>query len=255
VTVTVCDDQDAVERDLRERRICCPGCGAGLAPWGHGRARLVRGMAWAEAALAADERWEAFRPRRGRCAGCAGTQVLLPVSVLPRRVDAAEVIVSAVEARAAGARPRDIADELGRPEGTVRGWLAAFRKVAGTWRRVFTSLAEAVAPAAAAVAGVAGRPVLAEAVAAVAALTAAVARAWPWPRWCRRTRRPGSCAARVSASGWRAAARRRPRGGCQRRSVRRTGLAAEIEAYDAAIPRERTRGRWAATCPARTCTW
>ena len=41
----------------------------------------------------------------------------------------------------------------------------------------FTSLAEAMAPAAAAVAGVAGRPVLAEAVAAAAALTAAVARA------------------------------------------------------------------------------
>jgi hypothetical protein len=134
-------------------------------------------MAWAEAELAADEEWEAFRPRRGRCEACAGTQMLLPVSLLPRRVDAAVVIVSAIEARAAGARPGDIADDLGRPEGTVRGWLSAFRKLAGTWRRVFTSLAGAVAPAAAALAGVAGRPVLAEAVAAAAALTAALARA------------------------------------------------------------------------------
>jgi Homeodomain-like domain len=177
VTVTVCDDRDAVERDLRERRICCPACAAGLAPWGHGRARLVRGVAWAEAELAADEVWEAFRPRRGRCEACAGTQVLLPVSLLLRRADTAEVVVSAIEARAAGARPRDIADDLGRPEGTVRGWLSAFRKLAGTWRRAFTALAEAVAPAGPAQAGVAGRGALAEAVAAAAALTAALARA------------------------------------------------------------------------------
>jgi len=34
VTVTVCDDRDAVERDLGERRICCPWCAAGLARWG-----------------------------------------------------------------------------------------------------------------------------------------------------------------------------------------------------------------------------
>ena len=27
------------------------------------------------------------------------------------------------------------------PEGTVRGWLSAFRKLAGTWRRAFTALA------------------------------------------------------------------------------------------------------------------
>ena len=185
MTVTVCDDRDAVERDLRERRICCPGCAAGLAPWGHARARLVRGVAWAEAELAAEEEWEAFRPRRGRCGGCGGTQVLLPVSLLPRRVDTAEVIVPAIEARAAGARPRDIADDLGRPEGTVRGWLAAFRRLAGRWRHLFTALAQAVAPACPPPAGVAGRSVLAEAVAAAAALAAALGRAGmvSVPRW------------------------------------------------------------------------
>ena len=184
MTVTVCDDRDAVERDLRERRICCPGCAAGLAPWGHARARLVRGVAWAEAELAAEEEWEGFRPRRGRCQVCGGTQVLLPVSLLARRVDTAEVIVSAVEARAAGARPRDIADDLGRPEGTVRGWLAAFRRLAGRWRHLFTALAQAVAPAGPPPAGVAGRGALAGAVAAAAALAAALGRAGmvmvPW---------------------------------------------------------------------------
>lgn len=185
MTVTVCDDGDAVERDLRERRICCPWCAAGLAPWGWARARLVRGVAWAEAELAAGEEWEAFRPRRGRCQVCGRTQVLLPVSLLPRRVDTAEVIVSAVEARAAGARPRDIADDLGRPEGTVRGWLAAFRRLAGRWRRVFTALAQAVALAGPPPAGVAGRSALAEAVAAAAALAAALGRAGMVvvPRW------------------------------------------------------------------------
>ncbi len=185
MTVTVCDDRDAVERDLRERRICCPGCAAGLAPWGHARVRLVRGVAWAEAELAAEEEWEAFRPRRGRCQVCGATQVLLPVSLLPRRVDTAEVIVSAVEARAAGARPRDIADDLGRPEGTVRGWLSAFRRLAGRWRHLFTALAQAVAPAGPPLAGAAGRGALAEAVAAAAALAAALGRAGMVmvPRW------------------------------------------------------------------------
>jgi hypothetical protein len=185
VTVTVCDDRDAVERDLRERRICFPGCAAELAPWGHARARLVRGVAWAEAELAAEEEWEAFRPRRGRCPVCGGTQVLLPVSLLPRRVDTAEVIVSAIEARAAGGRPRDIADDLGRPEGTVRGWLAAFRRLAGRWRQLFTALAQAAAPAGPPPAGVAGRSALAEAVAAAAALAAALGRAGMVmvPRW------------------------------------------------------------------------
>ena len=54
VTVTVCDDRDAVERDLRERRISCPACATGLAPWGHTRPRLVRGAGWAEAELSRD---------------------------------------------------------------------------------------------------------------------------------------------------------------------------------------------------------
>jgi hypothetical protein len=185
VTVTVCDDRDAVERDLAGRRICCPWCAAGLAPWGHARARLVRGTAWAEAELAAEEEWEAFRPRRGRCQVCGRTQVLLPLSLLPRRVDTAEVIVSAIEARAAGARPRDIADDLGRPEGTVRGWLAAFRKLAGRWRHLFTALAQAVAPGGPPLAGVAGRSALAGAAAAAAALAAALGRAGmvTVPRW------------------------------------------------------------------------
>jgi hypothetical protein len=49
--------------------------------------------------------------------------VLLPVTVLLRRVDAVEVIGAALTARAAGFGHRRIAVWLGAPAGTVRGWL------------------------------------------------------------------------------------------------------------------------------------
>ena len=57
----------------------------------------------------------------------------------------------------------------------------------------------------------------------------------PWPRWCRRTRGPAFRAARVSGSRSPGARRRRPRGGCRRRSVLRSG------------PHRRRHGRWRAT--------
>ena len=71
----------AVENDLYSGRLGCPvvGCGALLGPWGWARERLVRGSGW-------------LLPRRGRCRGCRGTQVLLPASVLLRRADAVTVI-------------------------------------------------------------------------------------------------------------------------------------------------------------------
>jgi hypothetical protein len=49
--------------------------------------------------------------------------VLLPVTVLLRRADAAELIGAALTARAAGLGHRRIAVWLGVPAGTVRGWL------------------------------------------------------------------------------------------------------------------------------------
>jgi len=51
------------------------------------------------------------------------THVLLPVTVLLRRADAAVVIGAALTARAAGLGHRRIAVWLGVPAGTVRGWL------------------------------------------------------------------------------------------------------------------------------------
>jgi hypothetical protein len=55
--------------------------------------------------------------------GCLVTHVLLPVTVLLRRADAAEVIGAALTARAAGLGHRRIAVWLGVPAGTVRCWL------------------------------------------------------------------------------------------------------------------------------------
>ncbi len=88
----------------------CPGCEGVLAPWGWARPRRVRGVG-------------SLRPRRARCLGCLVTHVLLPVTVLLRRADAAEVIGAALTARAAGLGHRRIAVWLGVPAGTVRGWL------------------------------------------------------------------------------------------------------------------------------------
>jgi hypothetical protein len=121
----------AVENDLCSGRLGCPvvGCGALLGPWGWARERLVRGSGW-------------LLPRRGRCRGCRGTQVLLPASVLLRRADAVTVIGIALVAKAGGAGHRPIAVLLGVPSSTVRGWL---RRIAMVAERVLAVLAAAAA--------------------------------------------------------------------------------------------------------------
>jgi len=58
-----------------------------------------------------------------RCAACLVTHVLLPVTVLLRRADAAAVIWAALVARAAGHGHRAVAVLVGAPTSTVRGWL------------------------------------------------------------------------------------------------------------------------------------
>ncbi|MFI0206933.1 helix-turn-helix domain-containing protein [Streptomyces sp. NPDC016734] len=80
------------------------------------------------------------RPRRTRCVDCGLSHVLLPVFALFRRADLAEVIGSALAAKAAGAGARVIAERLGRPVETVRGWLRRFASRAEGNRRFFTVL-------------------------------------------------------------------------------------------------------------------
>lgn len=74
-----------------------------------------------------------LRPRRARCAACAVTQVLLPVTVLLRRAYGAAAIVAALAGRAVGRGHRSIAAGIDVPAGTVRGWL---RRMAGRLERV-----------------------------------------------------------------------------------------------------------------------
>ena len=67
--------------------------------------------------------------------------MLSPSWTVPRRRDGAEVIGEALRLAAAGAGHRPIARQLARPEGTVRGWLRAARRRAGSlragaWRRI-----------------------------------------------------------------------------------------------------------------------
>ena len=64
-----------------------------------------------------------LQQRRCRCSSCLVTHVLLPVTVLLRRADAAALIWTGLVARAAGHGHRWIAVLVGAPSSTVRGWL------------------------------------------------------------------------------------------------------------------------------------
>ena len=165
--LTVGKDAAGVEGLLAAGRLGCPGCGGRLRGWGHARPRVLReagGIGWR------------LRPRRSRCAGCGCTHVLLPVSVLARRADVAGVIGAALAGAAGGLGHRRIAERLGRPACTVRGWLRRFRSRAGDLRAAFTRLLCALDPDPR-LPGPAGSPV-ADAVAAILAAAAAVACRW-----------------------------------------------------------------------------
>lgn len=122
-------DAAEVERQLCAGELACPDCEGELRPWG-ATPRRVR---------CRDGRIERGA-RRSRCAGCATTHVLLPVSALRRRLDQAETIVVALLAHARGLGHRKVAAGLGRPDDTVRGWLRRARQRAPEIREQFTRL-------------------------------------------------------------------------------------------------------------------
>lgn len=134
--LTVETDAAAVEERLRSGRLACPGCSGVLTGWGRARARTVRGPDGGVRVV----------PRRSRCTGCRATHVLLPVLLLVRRADTAAVIGAALVAKAAGGGHRRIAERLGRPPGTVRGWLRRFGARVEQVRVVFTLRTRALAP-------------------------------------------------------------------------------------------------------------
>jgi hypothetical protein len=128
--VTVEANVDGVERRLCGGELICPGCSGVLTGWGHARWRVLRGAAGPVR----------VRPRRSRCTGCGATHVLLLVVALLRRADTAEVIGTALEAKARGEGFRTIAAGVGRPTETVRGWLRRFAARLESVRSVFTGL-------------------------------------------------------------------------------------------------------------------
>jgi transposase-like protein len=115
------DSLETLEAELAAGRLRCPSCGRPLAPWGHARERDVRTL----------QGVRSLRPRRALCKPCQTTRVLLPAWSVPRRRDGTEVILSALVDAARGAGHRTIARRLGRPPGTVRGWLRRARRGAG----------------------------------------------------------------------------------------------------------------------------
>ena len=133
----VSGDVERVESELTAGGLRCPGCDGRLVPWGQARGRNVRSIGGAERRV---------RPRRARCVGCACTHVLLPDALLVRRRDEVEVIGVALVAHAAGAGYRRIAERLGVPAATVRGWLRRFRLRASVIAAFFTRWALMLAP-------------------------------------------------------------------------------------------------------------
>ena len=165
--LTVGTNAAEVESRLINEELECPDCGGVLAPWGWARGRVLRSGAG----------MVRLRPRRTRCGGCGASHVLLPVFVLLRRVDLAEVIGEALAAKASGAGARAIAVVLGRPVDTVRGWLRRFSARAERIRAYFTMLlveagVDPVVPA------LTATP-FADAVASVAGVWKAAASRWP----------------------------------------------------------------------------
>lgn len=86
-------------------------------------------------------------PRRGRCGGCGATHVLLPVLFAARRADGAAVLAEAIWLHTVlGLGCRKIAARLGRPAGTVRDWLRAYRANIAAIIGKFTALVHRGAP-------------------------------------------------------------------------------------------------------------
>ncbi len=117
IVLIVENDPERVETDLARAAVCCPLCGGILARWGFARRRSLRG----------EPGPVVLRPRRGRCRSCWSTHVLLADVALARRVDAAAVIGRAITMAVGGAGHRTVAEGVGRPASTVRGWLRRFR--------------------------------------------------------------------------------------------------------------------------------
>lgn len=126
-------DVSQVETKLTSGKYACRACGEGrLRPWGFARRRRLRDHGHAVV----------LQPRRGRCASCLVTHVLLPTVALLRRRDLAEMVGEALHARFVDHKTRAaVAAEAGVHGDTARGWLRRFVARAPEIRELFTSWA------------------------------------------------------------------------------------------------------------------
>lgn len=94
------------------------GCDGRLGPWGHARPRRLR---------LGGGRYETHTPRRVRCRVCRRTHVVVSTHSYPRRPDSVEAVAAALLAAVDGLGHRRIAERVGLPATTVRGWLRRAR--------------------------------------------------------------------------------------------------------------------------------
>jgi transposase-like protein len=132
-------DPSTTSAELAAGALSCPDadCHGELRPWGHARRRLLR---------LGPGRSEAQRPRRARCRTCKRTHVIASARSYPRRPDSVETVGSALLAAAGGVGHRQIAEGLGLPATTVRGWVRRARANAETVRISATVAVHALDP-------------------------------------------------------------------------------------------------------------
>lgn len=162
--------EEQAQQALTDGTLACPhhGCCGSVYRDGYARTRRVRTR---------DGGARELRPQRVACRACGRTNVLLPAWCVPGRSDDAETIGVALLAAARGHGHHSIAERLGRPATTVRGWLRAARSHADVLRERAWSRQGLIEPVSNERTVPAGSS-LGDAVAALAAAAAAAKRAF-----------------------------------------------------------------------------
>lgn len=124
-------DPDATATRVAQGDYPCPAsaCSGLVRPWGTARTRPVRLLGGGT---------DQITPRRGRCRQCARSHVFVPVRAFPRRADSVETVWTALTAAARGLGARQVAEQVGVPHTTVRGWIRRARTNAETMSKAAT---------------------------------------------------------------------------------------------------------------------